>query len=73
MDAPEPAAINPYAPPVAVDSHAPSPDAPQFQLYSVTAITLAGFLGAALSACLLIALNYFRVRRTVAGWLLLVT
>lgn len=72
MDTPESVSVNPYAPPVAVDGYEPSPDAPPYQLYSVTAITLAGFLGAALSACSLIALNYFRLRRSTAGWIFLV-
>jgi hypothetical protein len=45
----------------------PTGEPPQVQLYSVAAITLAGFLGAFLSATVLVAMNYLRLGKTAAG------
>ena len=60
--------INPYAPPAMAASLAPAnPDAPPYQLYSIGAITLAGFLGGLTSAIALVALNYLRVGRQLAA------
>ena len=64
----EPISINPYAPPFAVDGYEPSPDAPPYQLYSLTAITLGGFLGGTLSALVLLGLSFFRLNRSTAGY-----
>jgi hypothetical protein len=70
MDTPESVSINPYAPPVAVDGYE-SPDAPPYQLYTVTAITLGGFLGGTLSATVLLGLNFFRLNRSTAAYVAL--
>jgi hypothetical protein len=67
----QPPDVNPYAPSVLSEplSQGPSGEhAPSYQLYSVAAITLAGFLGTLLSACVLIGLNYLRLRKGTAGW-----
>jgi uncharacterized membrane protein len=62
--------INPYSPSVVVEPFAGPPgwsEPPRVQLYSVAAITLAGFLGAFFSAAVLVSLNYLRLRKTIAG------
>ena len=60
--------INPYAPPAMAASLAPAnPDAPPYQLYSIGAITLAGFLGSLTSAFVLVAINYVRTGRHIAA------
>ncbi len=61
---------NPYAPPTADTSPfqvSAASHAPQERLFSVTAITLAGFLGAVSSATALIAVNYWRQQRLLAA------
>jgi hypothetical protein len=59
--------INPYAPSALPDAVLPTGEPSKTQLYSVTAITLAGFLGAFISAAVLVALNYLRLGKTAAG------
>jgi len=66
----DPAPLNPYAAPAVVEPIGSGPiasNSPAFQLYSVSAITLAGFLGAIMAAATLLALNYLRVGRHLAA------
>lgn len=67
----QPPGINPYAPSALSEPLSQEPsgeDSPRYQLYSVAAITLAGFLGTLLSACVLVGLNYLRLGKSAAGW-----
>jgi hypothetical protein len=69
----EPSPINPYgSPDLAAADHTTPGDAaarPPYKLYSVGSIVLAGFLGSFVAAAATMALNYVRVQRSTAAWI----